>query len=490
MDPVGCPRADSTPALAIGSAAFRATLLWAMTVVPLPACDREGAAVEAKPQTIAFPAIAAPAVDQTTCTAMAVASSGLPVRYSSLTATVCSVDGNTGAVTGLTSGTCIVAADQSGNSHYAPAPRATRDVAFNLTREVLSFAQVPSLGLYDRATIVAIDSLAAKVSYASITPQTCSVDVQSGRLDALAPGECTVVASAGPLQASQTLVVAAPSSTTVPDMPTGITVTAGDTADTVIVNVAGTVSGGAPIIGYLVVSKPSGISANPADTPSVIDCPSGCAGFAFSLSARNTVGTGVSSPFVDVVTEYDVLETFYEPDTQPNDTLFVGSFTVDATTGTVSRLRGVLSESMTGGDTPYPRDTMTWLPLDYQLSALAVSLDGADGLLVTTFRLPTTDTLSNSPTLGGGDGWSPGTGRGIYFGYPGENLGNAYARIFVNLSDPAATPTQSQIDALAYADCGPGGMMGATCMTGTSVAGYGKLGTMSGYPAAQVIAKR
>jgi hypothetical protein len=33
-------------------------------------------------------------------------------------------------------------------------------------------------------------------------------------------------------------------------------------------------------------------------------------------------------------------------------------------------------------------------------------------------------------------------------------------------------------------------MMGGTCMTGTSVAGYGTLGTMSGYPLSQVITKK
>jgi len=31
-------------------------------------------------------------------------------------------------------------------------------------------------------------------------------------------------------------------------------------------------------------------------------------------------------------------------------------------------------------------------------------------------------------------------------------------------------------------------MMGATCMTGTTEAGYGTVGTMGGYPASQVTA--
>jgi hypothetical protein len=140
---------------------------------------------------------------------------------------------------------------------------------------------------------------------------------------------------------------------------------------------------------------------------------------------------------------------------------------------------------MTGGRTPYPDDTMTWLRLDHPLSAVPVTLDGAAGWLVTAFRLPTTDTLSADPKFGGTDGWSPGTGTGLHFGYPGPNPGNAYARIFVNAADPAATPTPAQLDRLAYADCAPGGMMGASCMTGTAEAGYGTVGTMGGHPASQ-----
>ena len=58
--------------------------------------------------------------------------------------------------------------------------------------------------------------------------------------------------------------------------------------------------------------------------------------------------------------------------------------------------------------------------------------------------------------------------------------------IFVNPADPTAAPGQGQIDRLAYADCAPGGMMGSTCMTGTTVAGYGTVGSMGGFPLRQV----
>jgi hypothetical protein len=187
------------------------------------------------------------------------------------------------------------------------------------------------------------------------------------------------------------------------------------------------------------------------------------------------------------VTTYNVKETFFEPDTQPNNSIFIGSFSFDDVTKTVSNLHGILSESMTGGSTGYPNDTMTWLSLNYQLSAVYDA--GLGGLLVTTFKNSDTNTFSTSF---GGDGWTPQAGvdvGGIYYGYPkpAKNPGNAYAMIFVNTTNPLAALTQAQIDKLAYADCAPGGMMGAVCMTGTSAAGYGAIGTMSGIPVSQLI---
>jgi hypothetical protein len=184
------------------------------------------------------------------------------------------------------------------------------------------------------------------------------------------------------------------------------------------------------------------------------------------------------------VTTYNVTETFLEPDTAPRNTIFTGSFSFDDVTKTVSSLEGYLTESMTGtasGVAPY--FDMTQLHLTHQLSAVYDASLG--GLLVTTFLLPTTNTFS---TAFGGDGWAPGSGFAIYSGFPSTpNPGNAYARIFVNTTDPMAALTQAQINKLAYADCAPGGMMSATCMTGTTVAGYGVIGSMSGYPVSQVI---
>jgi hypothetical protein len=182
-------------------------------------------------------------------------------------------------------------------------------------------------------------------------------------------------------------------------------------------------------------------------------------------------------------TSYDVVTTWYEPDTQPSNTLFIGSFDYDATTRTVTNLQGQLSEAMTG----MMGGGMTWMPLDHQLASWYDPTLG--GTFAAAFRNADTHTFWTSA---GGDGWSPASGiaaGGIHYGFlsPGANPGNAYALIFIP-NDPLAALTQAQLDKLAYADCAAGGMMGAVCMTGTSVAGYGAEGTMSGYPVAQTIA--
>lgn len=184
--------------------------------------------------------------------------------------------------------------------------------------------------------------------------------------------------------------------------------------------------------------------------------------------------------------DYHVVTIWHEPETQPNDTLFVGSFAYDDVAKTVSGLTGKLSESMTGDmSSAYPDDAMTWLTLDQQL--LSWHDDTLGGTFAAVFRNATTSTFT---TLFGGDGWSPQSGvmsGGVYAGFPvaTDNSGNAYALIYVP-DDPLAPLTQTQTDRLAYADCAPGGMMGATCMTGTSAI-YGALGTMGGYPISQTI---
>ena len=184
---------------------------------------------------------------------------------------------------------------------------------------------------------------------------------------------------------------------------------------------------------------------------------------------------------------YAVVETFHEPMTQPNDTIFTGTFTFNSDSKTVSSLAGSLTESMTKVNGAYG-PPMTTVALGHQLSATPVTLGGVEGLLVTTFALDTTNTFDPS-------GFEPGGSQYYGLGTGAANpksggTGNAYAMIFVNTTDPTTTLAQAQIDRLAYADCTAGGMMMSTCMTGTTMAGYGTDGTMMGYPVSQVITEK
>jgi hypothetical protein len=74
-------------------------------------------------QTIAFGSTVPTVTVGGTGTVSATASSGLAVTLTSLTAPICTVSGST--VTGVATGICTIAANQSGNGTYAAAPQVT-----------------------------------------------------------------------------------------------------------------------------------------------------------------------------------------------------------------------------------------------------------------------------------------------------------------------------------------------------------------------------
>lgn len=453
------------------------------------ACDDDGPAIKARFQEIIIDEPLAPDVKQRSVNVVAHASSGLPVTYGSLTPSTCSVNESTGVVTGIASGTCTIEVNQSGDAEFAPARPATRSISFQLGH-VVTFESTLSLGLYDTVTVTAVDSSGLSLLYRTTTPLVCSVDSEAGLVTAIAIGTCTITATAGDTQIAQSATVRAPAVVSAPLVPQGVTATSAGAPNRVSIRAKSITSGGSPITGYAARSVPAGTLVTTESLPVFVTCPSSCVGYAFTLAATNAIGSSSPSVAGDIITTYEVTTIFHEPDTQPNDSMFIGQYVFDATTTTVSSLRGRLSEVMTGGSSSYPNDTMNWLSLTHQLSAQPLESHSASGLLVTTFLLPTTNTLASDAAYGGSDGWAPGSGKGLYYGYPGLNPSNAYVTVFVNTEDPLAPSTQEQIDKLAYADCAPGGMMGATCMTATSVAGYGSVGTMSGYPMSQTTVQR
>ena len=453
----------------------------------------DGNAIEARPQSIQMGSQPA-TIPLGAMTLNAAASSDLAVSYRSLTPGICTVNTTTGVLNATGLGTCSVQVTQSGDERYAPAsPLTVQFAVVTSPQQTIAFDAAPTLTLGGAATATAHASSGLAITYSSLTPAVCAVDSSSGSLSSLTLGQCTIAADQSgdtyyqaATQVTLQITVAIPSGLTAPGSPAGVTVTAGNAANTVIVKAGGVNSGGSPITGYRVRSAPAGIDVTAASLPVTVTCPSACAGRAFTLTAINALGEGSVSIITNIITRYNVVLTFHEPDTQPRNSIFVGSFTFDATDAVVSDLNGQLTESMTGSATSTDPDyEMTKLTLNHQLSFVA---DG-DGWLVTTFLNSSTDTFWRGL---GGDGWTPEAGidvGGIYQGFPmsANNPGNAYVRIFVNALNPLTPLTTAQIDKLAYADCAPGGMMGAVCMTGTSVAGYGAVGTMSGYPISQSV---
>lgn len=433
-----------------------------------------------------------------TATVRAVASSGLAVSYSSQSPTTCSVNGSTGVVAGLAVGNCIISANQGGNASWAAAPQVTQTltVAPN-PNQTINFLAAPTLTLGGTATVRASASSGLPVAFSSLSAGICSVNSASGLVSAQALGDCVIAANQpgnttfNPApQVTQTLAVQVPAGATAPGAPQAVSATLGANVGAVIVTVGSVASGGSAVTGYTVISHPAGIVVQSSSAPITVNCPTNCAGYRFSVQAANAIGTGSASAAVDVLTTFDVMTRFYEPDTQPRDSIFTGSFTLNSTTGAVSGLSGQLTESMTGnavGSAPY--FDMTVVPLGFQLQSWHDASLG--GTFVASFAKNTTSTFS---TLGGGDGWSPQAGvanGGVYAGFPASYSGtikNSSILIFVP-DNPFAPLSAAQIAKLAYADCAPGGMMGAVCMTATSVVGYGAVGTMSGYPVSQQISK-
>lgn len=204
---------------------------------------------------------------------------------------------------------------------------------------------------------------------------------------------------------------------------------------------------------------------------------------------------------------FNVVTIWHEPDTQPKNSIFTGTFDFDEITHAVTNLQGTLTESMTGAfpmpadDPGQPYYDMTLVPLGHQLFSAHDAARG--GTLVATFAKTITDTFM-------GHGWTPQDGvdiGGIFDGGPkmsnyAASIQNAYALIFVpdhlSTASTAGNPLtlfwnettgtgSAGLAAAAYADCTPDGMMGAVCMTATSAWVYGATGTMSGHPLMQEI---
>lgn len=127
---------------------------------------------------------------------LATASSGLAVTYTTATPAICTVSGTT--VTMVSVGSCIIAANQIGDSTYTAAPEVTQTIILsNLQQQVISGFAPLATATYRAGTTIPLFAFGGAsgnaVVFASQTPNICTVNGAS--LSVLAAGTCTVTAN-------------------------------------------------------------------------------------------------------------------------------------------------------------------------------------------------------------------------------------------------------------------------------------------------------
>ncbi len=169
-----------------------AGMLLARNGAPPDAAQAFAITISPASQAITFGAIADRPVGSGAFVVTAVASSGLPVAFASVTPALCSV--NLATVTPLAAGTCTVRSSQAGNSSYAPAP--TVDRSFSVTRAAQTITFVGPSAVTLAAAAVAAEATATSGLAVTVTSLTPAICMTSGSLVlARAVGTCALRAA-------------------------------------------------------------------------------------------------------------------------------------------------------------------------------------------------------------------------------------------------------------------------------------------------------
>ena len=138
--------------------------------------------------------------------------SGNAVTFSSTTQGVCTVSGNT--VTGISSGSCIIAANQNGNTSYSAAVQVTQTIAIAPGSQSINFGTAPTVVVGGTGTLSATGGASGNaVTYSSTTPGVCTVS--GNTVTGISAVSCTIAANqagnanyTAAAQATQTITIA------------------------------------------------------------------------------------------------------------------------------------------------------------------------------------------------------------------------------------------------------------------------------------------
>lgn len=202
------------------------------------------------PQALTFTPIADTPLTAGQTTAAASADSGLAVSYSSSTPTTCSVDGTTGVITLLATGTCTIEADQAGDATYSAATPVSRSFAIVRAAQAITFPQPPDGRVGQTIALTAASDAGLPVSYTSNSPTVCVVDAAGTGVDLVGTGACDIDADqAGD---AEYLPATATASLTVLPALLAQTITFPVVADTAVtatdVHAAATAGSGLPVV--------------------------------------------------------------------------------------------------------------------------------------------------------------------------------------------------------------------------------------------------
>ena len=125
-------------------------------------------------------------------TLTATASSRLPVSYSTSTPDVCTLSGRT-VTTTTAAGACAITASQAGDARYAPARDLVRSFRIKRAAQTITFTPPDRTTIGQSVTLTASATSKLAVSFASDTPDVCTVSGSTATTSR--GGTCSVTAS-------------------------------------------------------------------------------------------------------------------------------------------------------------------------------------------------------------------------------------------------------------------------------------------------------
>ena len=191
---VGLPTGATIEALAVDP--LNPSALYAGTDRGVYSFTTTGTGSQPVNQTISFGTAPTVSVGGTGILTATGGASGNPVVFTSITPSVCTVNGST--VTGLTVGSCSIAANQAGNANYNAAAQVTQTFGIVLqsspvVNQTISFGATPTVSVGGTGILTATGGGSGNpVVFTSVTPSVCTVN--GSTVTGVTVGTCTIAA--------------------------------------------------------------------------------------------------------------------------------------------------------------------------------------------------------------------------------------------------------------------------------------------------------